>query len=65
MDELYSFPNHPFGVRDDDISKNAAVFGNIVRVGLVPFGLNMSPILSLILINRFSMAYGGETAVAY
>lgn len=44
--------------------KNLSIFGKIARVGLAPFGLNMSPIISLIFINRFSMAYGGETAVA-
>lgn len=36
----------------------------IIRVGIAPFGLAMSPNLSLIFVNRFSMAYGGEPAVA-
>lgn len=40
------------------------LFGSIGRIGLAPFGLNMSPIVSLIFINRFSMAHGGELAVA-
>lgn len=44
--------------------KHGASFFGIARVGLAPFGLNMSPIISLIFINRFSMTYGGETAVA-
>ena len=44
--------------------KNLSIFGKIARVGLAPFGLNMSLIISLIFINRFSMAYGGGTAVA-
>lgn len=37
---------------------------DIVRVGIAPFGLTLSPMISLMLINRFSMASGGEAAVA-
>ena len=44
--------------------KDLSLFGRIVRIGLAPFGINMSPILSLIFINRFSMIYDGEPAVA-
>ena len=36
----------------------------MVRVGIAPFGLTLSPMISLMLINRFSMASGGEAAVA-
>ncbi|MDO4292412.1 MAG: MATE family efflux transporter [Eubacteriales bacterium] len=36
----------------------------IVRIGVAPFGLSLSPMLSLLLMNRFSISYGGETAVA-
>ena len=41
-----------------------ALFGEIARLGVAPFGLNLSPIVSLVLINTFSMANGGEPAVA-
>lgn len=36
----------------------------IFRVGLAPFGLALTPNISLILINRFSAFYGGEKAIA-
>ena len=42
----------------------ATVFGSIVKIGIAPFGLTMSPNISLIIINRFSVAYGGEPAIA-
>lgn len=34
------------------------------RIGLAPFGLALTPNLSLVLINRFSATYGGEKAIA-
>lgn len=37
---------------------------SVVKIGIAPFGLAMSPNIALIIINRFSMAYGGEQAVA-
>lgn len=37
---------------------------SVVRVGLAPFGLAMSPNISLMIINRFSASYGGENAIA-
>lgn len=40
------------------------VSASIVKVGIAPFGLAMSPNISLILINRFSVSYGGEPAIA-
>ena len=42
----------------------ATVFGSIIKIGIAPFGLTMSPNISLIIINRFSVAYGGEPAIA-
>lgn len=36
----------------------------IFRVGLAPFGLALTPNISLVLINRFSAFYGGEKAIA-
>lgn len=37
---------------------------SIIRIGLAPFGLSLTPNFSLILINRFSSFYGGEPAIA-
>lgn len=36
----------------------------IIKIGIAPFGLAMSPNISLIIINRFSVSYGGEEAIA-
>ena len=36
----------------------------IARVGVAPFGLTLSPMISLMLINRFCMFYDGDPAVA-
>ena len=46
------------------LRRAAAVFARIGSIGIAPFGLAMTPNLSLILINRFSILYGGERAVA-
>lgn len=40
------------------------VSSSIFKVGLAPFGLALTPNISLILINRFSAFYGGEKAIA-
>ncbi|MDE7341062.1 MAG: polysaccharide biosynthesis C-terminal domain-containing protein [Lachnospiraceae bacterium] len=45
-------------------SKFGKVSASILKIGIAPFGLTMSPNISLIIINRFSMFYGGEPAVA-
>ena len=37
---------------------------SIIKVGIAPFGLAMTPNLSMIIINRFSVFYGGEQAIA-
>ena len=36
----------------------------ILKIGVAPFGLDLSPNFSLILINRFSVFYGGKEAIA-
>ena len=41
-----------------------SIFISILRIGIAPFGLGMSPNIALVIINRFSMSYGGEPAVA-
>ena len=45
-------------------SKMRAVSFAIIKIGIAPFGLAMSPNISLIIINRFSVSYGGEPAIA-
>lgn len=37
---------------------------SIFRVGLAPFGLALTPNISLVIINRFSAFYDGEEAIA-
>lgn len=44
-------------------SKFGKVVTSILKIGIAPFGLAMSPNISLIIINRFSVFYGGESAV--
>ena len=44
--------------------KFGKVSASILKIGVAPFGLTMSPNISLIIINRFSVVYGGELAVA-
>lgn len=45
-------------------SKLGKVAASILKIGIAPFGLTISPNISLTIINRFSVAYGGELAVA-
>ena len=40
------------------------ICGSVLKVGLAPFGLALTPNISLVLINRFSAFYGGEKAIA-
>ncbi|HIW35723.1 MAG TPA: hypothetical protein IAA30_01930 [Candidatus Treponema faecavium] len=42
----------------------AAAAALIIKIGIAPFGLAMTPNISLAVINRFSAFYGGETAIA-
>lgn len=46
------------------LSKAGTVSASILKIGVAPFGLAMSPNISLIIINRFSASYGGESAIA-
>lgn len=46
------------------LSKAGTVSASILKIGVAPFGLAMSPNISLIIINRFSASYGGEPAIA-
>ena len=45
-------------------SKIGKVSWSIIKIGIAPFGLAMTPNISLIIINRFSVLYGGEKAIA-
>ena len=45
-------------------SKPGPVPAAVLKLGIAPFGLAMSPNLSSIIINRFSASYGGEPAIA-
>jgi len=38
--------------------------GNVISVGIAPFGLVLSPNLTLLFMNRFFLSYGGEQALA-
>lgn len=40
------------------------ICASIFKIGLAPFGLALTPNISLVLINRFSASYGGEKAIA-
>ena len=46
------------------LSKMGKVSAAVLKIGSAPFGLAMSPNLSLIIINRFSVSYGGDAAIA-
>lgn len=46
------------------LSRAAHTAAMILRLGVAPFGLALSPNISLVIINRFSVAYGGDAAVA-
>lgn len=46
------------------ITKVGSMFLQIVKIGLAPFGLTVTPNLSVILMNRYTIFYGGEQAVA-
>lgn len=37
---------------------------DIIKIGIAPFGLSLSPIISHLFMNRFSAKYGGEIAIA-
>lgn len=46
------------------LEKIKTVFKDIGKIGIAPFGIALTPNFSLILINRFSVSYGGEEAIA-
>ncbi len=58
------FIRHKKKPRFTFLRQGKTVLGQILRVGLSPFGLTFSPNLTLILMNRFAALTGGEEAVA-
>lgn len=46
------------------LSMAKKICGSIFKIGLAPFGLALTPNISLVFINRFSAFYGGEKAIA-
>lgn len=60
---LYILFNKRFyiGVSKKNFKK---ISGGILKVGIAPFGLALTPNISLVLINKFSSIYGGEKAIA-
>lgn len=60
---VYSVYKKCFFVR---VSSNhvVSIMGSIFKVGLAPFGLALTPNISLVIINKFSALYGGENAIA-
>lgn len=46
------------------VSAMPALFGGLCKVAVAPFGLTISPTITIILMNRFLLLYGNEQAVA-
>lgn len=51
-------------MKRDHWKLRGGLVSQIIRVGLSPFGLSMSPNLVLLVMNRATLAYGGDVAVA-
>lgn len=60
---LYALCNKKFYIHAE-LQNIKKLCYSIFRVGLAPFGLALTPNISLVLINRFSASYGGEKAIA-
>lgn len=43
---------------------NYSIVSTMIKAGISPFGLTMSPFLVMMIMNKWAVAYGGETAVA-
>lgn len=44
--------------------KSEHLFLNIIKIGISPFGISLIPNVFLVLVNKYSLIYGGERAVA-
>lgn len=60
---IYSVYKKRFFVKAS-LNRAASTVGSIFKVGLAPFGLALTPNISLVIINIFSVQYGGDKAVA-
>lgn len=60
---IYSVCKKRFFVKAS-LNRAASTVGSIFKVGLAPFGLALTPNISLVIINIFSVQYGGDKAVA-
>lgn len=60
---IYALCNKKFYVHVE-MQNVKKICSSIFKVGLAPFGLALTPNISLVLINRFSASYGGEKAMA-
>lgn len=52
------------GLRLPRLSEMFSTWGRMVKIGIAPFGMTLSPTVTLVLMNRFLLMYGGEQAVA-
>ena len=52
------------GMRLPGREKLLETWGRMARIGAAPFGMTLSPTITLVLMNRFLQIYGGEQAVA-
>lgn len=50
-----------WGIKIKGIGKKVK---DIFKIGIAPFGISLSPLISHLFMNRFSVQYGGEIAVA-
>ena len=60
---IYLFVKRHFVLRIP-LNQIASAAVLVLKVAAAPFGLAMSPNISLMIINRFSASYGGEAAIA-
>ena len=60
---VYFFREKLFSLRIS-LRRVISLTAPVIKVGLSPFGLTMTPNISLIIINWFCVIYGGEQAVA-
>lgn len=52
------------GLRLPKLGEMLRIWGTMIKVGIAPFGMTLSPTVTLVLMNRFLLMYGGEQAVA-
>ncbi len=51
-------------IRLAPLGELAALWGDVLKLGLSPFGLTFSPTVTMLLMNRFLLLYGNEQSVA-